>query len=122
MGCGARCLPTTRVAFCFADLPLPLPPLDPPHSLPSRDSKVVWAEHHSPSTPTLGSVPVAAAMLSASPTPAFLWALHVPRAGQQLSGEELVEGEGVSCSLEGLGAFLPQEPCLGHHGAGPVPR
>lgn len=69
-----------------------------------------------------GSVPAVAAMLSTSPTRAFLWALFVPRAGQQLLGGERLEGEGLLCSLEGLGAFLPQEPCFGHHGMGSVPR
>lgn len=33
-----------------------------------------------------------------------------------------VKGGDVLCSLEDLGAFLPQEPCFGHHSVGPVPR
>lgn len=85
-----------------------LVPLDPPHPLSSLDSKVIGADHRSPSTPTLGSVPAVAGMLSASAPPDFPWALCVPRASQQLLGEER-----VFCALwKVLEHFCPRSPAL----------
>lgn len=48
---------------------------------------------------------VVAGMLFTSPTPAFPWALCHSAA----FGKQQVEGEDVLCSLEDLGAVLPQE-------------
>lgn len=64
------------------------------------------------------SGPAVAGMLFTSPTSAFPWALCHSAA----FGKKQVEGEDVLCSLEELGAFLPQETCFGHHSVGPVSR
>lgn len=76
-----------------ADLPLPC-------SLPLPDPKVVWAEYHTPSTPTLvrPSCGRDALHLSHSYFPMGL----VPFSS---FWKEEVEGEDVLCSLEDLGAF-----------------